>query len=114
MHLHVLMTTALWPIGVKLQLPFVGRFFEGQLNAPLRWDPRTTTQSSPKERTQLQTVELGWRAARTGLRTIVAATPGDQPPESRFCIRWRNASMRAILALMASFTVVFWSAEKVP
>ena len=77
MHLDVLMTIALWPIGVKLQLPFVGRFCEGRLKAPpLRRDLRTITKSSRKERTQLQTVELGWRAARTGLRTIVAATPG--------------------------------------
>jgi hypothetical protein len=49
MQLHVLMTTALSSIAMALQLPFVGRFFEGQLKAPLRWDLRTITQHREKK-----------------------------------------------------------------
>jgi hypothetical protein len=71
MHLHVLMTTALWPIDVKLQLPFVGRFCEGRLKAPLR-DRYAPPSSHRKKETQLQTVKLGWRAGpKDRPRTIV-------------------------------------------
>ena len=72
MHLYVLMTTALWPIGVKLQLPSVGRFCEGRLKAPLR-DRYAPPSSHRKKETQIQTVELGWKAGRKNRpRTIVS------------------------------------------